>query len=76
MHLLISFPPPPPPLPTATHSFTDEDVVSADFIGDKHSSIVDSKAGIQLSDTFVKLISWYDNGEWRRRHHVPTEHVE
>ena len=50
--------------------------MSADFIGDKHSSIVDSKAGIQLSDTFVKLISWYDNGEWRRRHHVPTEHVE
>jgi len=32
--------------------------VSADFIGDKHSSIVDAKAGIQLSDTFVKLISW------------------
>ncbi|KAI3425155.1 hypothetical protein D9Q98_008926 [Chlorella vulgaris] len=43
--------------------FTEEDVVSADFIGDTHSSIVDSKAGIQLSDTFVKLISWYDN-EW------------
>lgn len=35
--------------------------MSADFIGDTHSSIVDSKAGIQLSDTFVKLISWYDN---------------
>lgn len=32
--------------------------MSADFIGDKHSSIVDAKAGIQLSDTFVKLISW------------------
>jgi len=41
--------------------YTEEDVVSADFIGDKHSSIVDAKAGIQLSDTFVKLISWYDN---------------
>ena len=39
-------------------SYTEEDVVSADFIGDKHSSIVDAKAGIQLSDTFVKLISW------------------
>eukprot|EP01025_Chloroclados_australasicus_P045550 TRINITY_DN498_c2_g1_i1.p1 TRINITY_DN498_c2_g1~~TRINITY_DN498_c2_g1_i1.p1 ORF type:complete len:431 (-),score=66.18 TRINITY_DN498_c2_g1_i1:1121-2278(-) len=43
--------------------FTDEDVVSKDFISDSHSSIVDSKAGIMLSDTFVKLISWYDN-EW------------
>lgn len=32
--------------------------MSADFIGDTHSSIVDAKAGIQLSDTFVKLISW------------------
>lgn len=32
--------------------------MSADFIGDKRSSIVDAKAGIQLSDTFVKLISW------------------
>ena len=42
---------------------TDEDVVSSDFIGDSHSSIVDAKAGIQLSDTFVKLVSWYDN-EW------------
>ncbi|KDD76242.1 glyceraldehyde 3-phosphate dehydrogenase [Helicosporidium sp. ATCC 50920] len=43
--------------------FTDQDVVSADFIGDKRSSIVDSKAGIQLTDTFVKIVSWYDN-EW------------
>jgi glyceraldehyde 3-phosphate dehydrogenase len=41
--------------------------VSADFIGDTHSSIVDSKAGIQLSDTFVKLISWYDNEVRARR---------
>ncbi|PSC70064.1 glyceraldehyde-3-phosphate type I [Micractinium conductrix] len=41
--------------------YTEDDVVSADFIGDKRSSIVDSKAGIQLSETFVKLISWYDN---------------
>lgn len=39
-------------------SFTEDQVVSADFIGDKRSSIVDAKAGIQLSDTFVKLISW------------------
>jgi glyceraldehyde 3-phosphate dehydrogenase len=43
--------------------FTDEDVVSSDFIHDNRSSIVDSKAGIMLSPTFVKLISWYDN-EW------------
>ena len=51
-----------PPVPHVCR-FTDEDVVSTDFTGDPHSSIVDSKAGIQLSDTFVKLISWYDN-EW------------
>ncbi|KAK2078902.1 hypothetical protein QBZ16_002592 [Prototheca wickerhamii] len=43
--------------------YTDEDVVSSDFIGNSHSSIVDAKAGIQLSDTFVKIVSWYDN-EW------------
>lgn len=42
-------------------AYTDEDVVSSDFIGDNHSSIFDASAGIQLSDTFVKLISWYDN---------------
>ena len=38
--------------------YTDEDVVSTDFVGDPHSSIFDAKAGIQLSPTFVKLISW------------------
>lgn len=41
--------------------YTDELVVSTDFIGDTASSVFDSKAGIALSDTFVKLISWYDN---------------
>lgn len=41
--------------------YTDEEVVSTDFVGDTHSSIFDALAGIQLSDTFVKLISWYDN---------------
>lgn len=43
--------------------YTNEDVVSSDFIGDSRTSIFDEKAGIQLSPTFVKIISWYDN-EW------------
>lgn len=42
---------------------TDDEVVSQDFCGDKRSSIFDIKAGIQLNETFVKLVSWYDN-EW------------
>ena len=42
---------------------TDEEVVSADFITDARSSIFDVKAGIQLNENFVKLVSWYDN-EW------------
>ncbi len=41
--------------------YTEDDVVSTDFIGDSHSSIFDAKAGILLSPKFVKLISWYDN---------------
>ena len=41
--------------------YTDELVVSQDFIGDPRTSIIDSKAGIQLNDTFFKIISWYDN---------------
>jgi len=43
--------------------YTNDDVVSSDFIGDSHSSIFDAKAGISLNPNFVKLISWYDN-EW------------
>ncbi|KAK9803802.1 hypothetical protein WJX73_000933 [Symbiochloris irregularis] len=43
--------------------YTEEQVVSSDFTHDYRSSIVDASAGLQLSDTFVKLVSWYDN-EW------------
>jgi len=43
--------------------YTDEDVVSSDFIGDSRSCIFDALAGIALTDTFVKLVAWYDN-EW------------
>ena len=41
--------------------YTDEDVVSSDFLGDPRTSIFDAKAGIALTDTFVKVVSWYDN---------------
>jgi glyceraldehyde 3-phosphate dehydrogenase len=44
-------------------SYTEDDVVSTDFVGDTHSSIFDAKAGISLNDNFVKLVAWYDN-EW------------
>ena len=44
-----------------------EDVVSSDFLSDEHTSIFDAKAGIMLTDTFVKLIAWYDN-EWGYSH--------
>jgi len=43
--------------------FTDEKVVSTDFRGESNTSVFDSEAGIQLDDTFVKVVSWYDN-EW------------
>mmetsp|Transcript_9648 Transcript_9648/g.14321 ORF Transcript_9648/g.14321 Transcript_9648/m.14321 type:complete len:337 (+) Transcript_9648:84-1094(+) len=41
--------------------YQNEDIVSSDFIGDTRSSIFDEKAGIALTDDFVKLVSWYDN---------------
>ncbi len=47
--------------------YVDDDVVSSDFVSDIHTSIFDAKAGIQLTDTFVKLVAWYDN-EWGYAH--------
>ncbi|TFK71542.1 glyceraldehyde-3-phosphate dehydrogenase [Pluteus cervinus] len=44
-------------------AYTEDSVVSADFVGHPASSIFDASAGIQLNDNFVKLIAWYDN-EW------------
>ncbi|MDR0362613.1 MAG: type I glyceraldehyde-3-phosphate dehydrogenase [Planctomycetota bacterium] len=43
--------------------YTEDDVVSSDFIGDPRTSIFDAKAGIMLNPNFVKVVSWYDN-EW------------
>ncbi|WP_027622718.1 type I glyceraldehyde-3-phosphate dehydrogenase [Acetivibrio clariflavus] len=43
--------------------YTEDEVVSSDFIGDARTSIFDAKAGISLNSNFVKLVSWYDN-EW------------
>jgi glyceraldehyde 3-phosphate dehydrogenase len=41
--------------------YTEDQVVSSDFIGDPHISIFDAKAGIQMTDTFMKFVAWYDN---------------
>ena len=43
--------------------YVEDPVVSSDFISDPHTSIFDATAGIALTDTFVKLVAWYDN-EW------------
>ncbi|KAF5947577.1 hypothetical protein HYC85_013534 [Camellia sinensis] len=43
--------------------YTDEEVVSNDFVGDSRSSIFDAKAGMGLNASFMELVSWYDN-EW------------
>lgn len=43
--------------------YTEDEVVSNDFLGDARTSIFDAKAGISLTDNFVKVVSWYDN-EW------------
>ncbi|MBW1298003.1 type I glyceraldehyde-3-phosphate dehydrogenase [Aquimarina litoralis] len=42
-------------------AYTDEDVVSQDFVGEEHTSTFDAGAGIALNDNFFKLVSWYDN---------------
>ena len=41
--------------------YTEDEVVSQDFVGDTRTSIFDANAGISLNDNFVKIISWYDN---------------
>ncbi|MBO4535885.1 MAG: aldehyde dehydrogenase, partial [Bacteroidales bacterium] len=43
--------------------YTEDAVVSSDFLGDPRTSIFDANAGVYLTDNFVKVISWYDN-EW------------
>ncbi|MDR1123015.1 MAG: type I glyceraldehyde-3-phosphate dehydrogenase [Endomicrobium sp.] len=43
--------------------YTEDDVVSSDFLGDTHTSIFDAKAGIALTNKFIKVVAWYDN-EW------------
>jgi len=49
--------------------YTNEAVVSSDFLGDSRTSIFDADAGIMLNDKFVKLVAWYDN-EWGYSHKI------
>ncbi|MDD3147393.1 MAG: type I glyceraldehyde-3-phosphate dehydrogenase [Candidatus Riflebacteria bacterium] len=53
--------------------YTEDAVVSTDFVGDQRSSIFDADAGISLNDKFVKVVSWYDN-EWGNSNRV-VDHV-
>ena len=57
-------------------AYTEDAVVSSDFNGDPHTCIFDAKAGISLTDTFVKVLAWYDN-EWAYSNKVLdlTEHM-
>ena len=41
--------------------YTEDLVVSQDFVGETHTSVFDSNAGIALTDNFIKVVSWYDN---------------
>jgi glyceraldehyde 3-phosphate dehydrogenase len=41
--------------------YTEDDVVSTDFLGDSHISIFDAKAGLMVGDDFAKVVAWYDN---------------
>ncbi len=50
-------------------AYTEDEVVSSDFIHDRHSSIFDAGSGIELNSRFFKLVSWYDN-EWGYSHRV------
>jgi len=50
-------------------AYTEDEVVSSDFITDPHSCYFDAAAGIALNDRFVKLVAWYDN-EWGYSHRV------
>ena len=43
--------------------YTNEEVVSSDFLGDSRTSIFDAGAGIMLNNNFIKVVGWYDN-EW------------
>ena len=42
-------------------AYTEDQVVSKDFVGETHTSIFDADAGLELNDKFFKIISWYDN---------------
>lgn len=47
-----------PTVPSLISSYTEDEVVSTDFVGSTESSVFDAKAGIPLNDHFIKLVSW------------------